>query len=266
MTKKLTHKEFIERFNKTETSKYFDIIWEYIDGRKPIKVKCKTCGKEYFYNQAVQLIVYTRKWCPDCSKKNQIRNDLSIEEVNKKIEQRWYVCIEYTDSHTYANCVCMWCWRKYKKIINNLSSFRPGKYKYCLFCQWNASHWEQMLATILDNLWIEYIYNQTLPINNTLRYDFILEKEKLIIEIDWSFHRDTRFDWNNYFWKNQKMVKERDNEKDINAINSWYSVVRINYNNNKLWQFFIDIVEKLNDYININDVKLSLIDLFCLHK
>lgn len=265
MSQKLTTQQFLERFNKTETSKYFDVIWDYLDNRKPIKVRCKTCWKEYFYSQAWQLIAYTRKWCPDCAKKNKLYHKNNIDEVNSKIEQRGFICLEYTTARTEATCVCMSCWRKYKKLINNIKSFRPWKkqYKYCLLCNKQTSVWEKIMATVLDNLWIEYFYDSTLPNNNMYRYDFILDKHKIIIEIDWSSHWDRRNFWNNNY--SQEDRECMDIEKDELAKEAWYTMVRIKYCNNKLWSFFIEMFEKLNNYININDVKLSLIDLFCLH-
>lgn len=264
MVAKLTTKEFIKKFNQTKTSEYFDIIWDYVWSKKPIKVKCKTCWKEYFYQQAQQLIVYTRYGCPDCWSKNRDNHEASIDSINNMLDWTWFVCTVYNTAKKKSEFVCLWCGRKFYRYWNNVKNYRPHylKSKYCVFCQKKSSYWEKIIAMILDKLNIEYCYNQALPIETSLHYDFIIEDKKIIIEVDWWFHFDNRTE--SFSNRSIEKQKEYDTIKDRNAEQSWYKIIRLHYDKDKLWDFFAEIIKKLWWYLNLNNLNLSLIDLLCL--
>lgn len=256
MAKRISHDEFLKRFNTKISSQYFDIIWEYNWSINQIKVKCKTCWKEYYFYKAKELLWQPRRWCPECSKKNTRKLCIkSIQHINKRINKYWFKIVDHIDEKHISTVECIICWRKYNRYINNIKSWY-----WCKLCNW-ASKWEKIMATILDKLWINYIYEWTLRCNNRLRYDFIINDYNLIIEIDWEFHRkDVAF-----FWK--KINRNRINNdviKNANAIAEWYSIIRIKYQHDKLWDFFSDIHNKLILFLPLEKASFTIKDLFIL--
>lgn len=263
MWKKISHEEFIKRFMDKETSKYFDVIWEYIHSRKPIKVRCKTCWKEYMYSVAKELLWTTRKWCPDCRRKHINKHILNIDSINDWLINSWFLCVEYDNAKTPMICICKKCWRKFKRYKNNV--IKKQGYECCRLCNW-ASRWEKIMAYILDNLWITYRFNTTLYNNNKLRYDFILDKEKIIIEIDWEFHYKDLYNRSSFTWRTFNDIKNKDLLKDKVALNAWYNIIRIKYTprNDKLKDFFLEIYNKLWLFLPIEKLNFSIFDLFIL--
>lgn len=263
MWKRISHEEFMRRFMDKDTSKYFEIIWEYIHSKLPIKVKCKTCWKEYMYSVAKELLWTTRKWCPDCRRKNFNKPIKKLNDINDNIENNWFVCIEYNIAKEQSTYTCKKCWRKYKRYSNNI--IKKEWYQYCRLCSW-ASKWERIVAKILDNLSIPYRFNTTINWHWKYRFDFILDELNLIIEIDWDFHRKQLYDRSCFTWRTYKEVQKRDAIKDKIAYDNWYNLIRLIYWNRdkNLSDFFKEIYNKLWLFIDIENLNFSIFDLFIL--
>lgn len=78
MSRRKTHKEFIEEIKAINGGKY-KVISEYKFAREKVRLKCCTCGKVW-KNTPTHLL--RGQACPYCAGKNKT-NDIFLEQVTK---------------------------------------------------------------------------------------------------------------------------------------------------------------------------------------
>ena len=154
-------------------------------------------------------------------------------------------------------------WMTLKNIVRNGFS--------CPYCSNKISYFNRFMGFLLTELnedyetekcfdWCRFKSYDGESIRKGI-YDFVIEKKKLIIELDGGFH----FSRNNI--NNQSIEETRyiDNMKDQMAIKNGYKIIRINCTYNAKTDRFIKFVKNLKNgefslYYNIDNIDLNEIN------
>lgn len=101
MPKRLTQEEFEQRV-KDYTNDTFEVIGSYVNKRTPVKIKCKTCGKEQTISPSTltpnNIANYSFLGCLDCK---------------------------------YQEVECNYCHKKFKRLRSALEKDNKSGYVYC---------------------------------------------------------------------------------------------------------------------------------------
>lgn len=218
---------------KTKVTEYLEKGYEFIgqrDNYKYIKIRhtvCNSCFEMSF--QRIRKDKF-ENLCPKCfpqlhsGKLYPGIND--IHTLAPEIEKYLY---NLSDSYKFT-CnsekevyfICPNCRDiSLRKIRNvNLRGF------VCSKCGDKISYGEKYIGKLLDSLNISYEHNKALVWSKGYRYDFIFTYNniKYIIEVDGGFHYIKE---GNY--QDLELIKQRDNEKDILALDNGYKVIRLDY-------------------------------------
>lgn len=135
--------------------------------------------------------------------------------------------------YTHKGAKCPICSDGYSSI---------AKYFYSLLLQLKEQNQIDDFEMEKKFIWCSF-YNPFIENMSYGIYDFVIERKKLIIEIDGGFHRKSR--------KESKIsldeIKYRDNQKDVLAINNGYDILRIsdegNFQNNIISSTLINIFD-----------------------
>ena len=115
MSRRKTHKEFIEEIKAVNGGKY-EVISEYKFAREKVRLKCCTCGKVW-ENTPTHLL--RGQACPYCSGKNKT-NDIFLEQVHERFCGGYDILEKYSNAKTKIEVLNKKCGHKYKISPDNL--------------------------------------------------------------------------------------------------------------------------------------------------
>ena len=263
-----------------DEKRYFKIIEKEIrcrqrkthkENQKWYKCKCNVCSGEVFLEENH---LHRGRGCPCCDGRVIIKgiNDISTLRPDLNI-----FFVDINDSYNYGlgshkevKCKCPMCGEIKNIKIYNLTN----KGFVCKKCNINKSSLPEkimnyVLKTFKESNYIDdydtekvfdwcKFYNPYKKIETFGRYDFVIEKNKIIIEMDGRFHK-------NYNEMNGQSVEESkfiDNIKDKLAKDNGFKVIRIdcNYKNNEPFTFIKNNIIKsdLKNYFKINTINWDI--------
>ena len=150
--------------------------------------KCGNCGEiKYTYIQNIRK-ESNSIYCSSCI---QISNKLNIEDVNLILNNFDYKCIEYENNKKLK----VQCDKNH--LITSLSLFDYKRGRRCPFC-FNKT--EEKVFKFLNEFYnVKYQFTPDWCINpktgRCLRYDFLLNDYKIIIELDGVQHFEQVMNW-----------------------------------------------------------------------
>lgn len=226
---KPTHEEFLNKFyEKNEHAQDIEILGTYKNNHTKILCKCKIDGHEWEVKPNNLLQGYG---CPLCGGSLKLTHEEFIKRlqyINSNIE----VLGTYVNYGTKILCKCKKCEHKWIATPRDLL-------QGCGCPKCNTSKGEKIIAQYLDNLGINYIYNNRYfkdlvsASGTLLRPDFIIPSLKIWIEYDGQQHFKP-VDFSSKMSKQQlqeqfKIVQQNDQIKNQYAkANNWI-LVRIPY-------------------------------------
>lgn len=178
--------------------------------KKPILVKCLSCGKiskEFYYN-----ILKSHKKC-NCRKDKKFTRNISVEEFIQKwpeLNQKNFELLDnvFLGRNNKYHIRCKNCGKEDIKwgitLIDSIIC--------CKYCDNGGSKNEQLISMLLDKKNIKYIREYCINYNNhNHRFDFYLPEKEIMIEYNGRQHYEPI----DFFGgeKQFKLRKERDLEK-----------------------------------------------------
>ena len=120
MARRLTHKEFLERFyEKNSHANDIEILGEYINNRTPIKCICKIDG--YEWTPTPNSLLSQGQGCPKCYGNIKKTHEEFIQEMNE-INPNIEIFGQYVNTRTKIKCRCKIDGYEWTPIPNNLLS------------------------------------------------------------------------------------------------------------------------------------------------
>lgn len=104
MARKLTHEEFMEKFNKqNKHAQDIEILGTYVNYSTKIKCRCKVCG--YEWEVTPNSLLGMRTGCPKCAGNIKLTHEEFINRM-KKINSDIEILGTYVNSSTEIKCKC----------------------------------------------------------------------------------------------------------------------------------------------------------------
>ena len=231
--------ECILCFEKSFASNEKSQFWSTKNNVSPIEINkgtfkkyffdCKKCGHELLIS--LKGITNDKKWCCYCSHQQLCEDEtcnFCFENSFESVEysKYWNQTMNYDSKPRYVFkntnkkfwFVCHVCNNSFEKIISCISS----KNSWCPICK-NKTERKlfEKLNKKYNDIQREYKFAWCKNIN-LLPFDFVLENEKIIIELDGPHHFEQVSNWGN-FEDNQK----RDLFKMKCANENGFSVIRL---------------------------------------
>lgn len=216
----LSQKDFEERVSKNNPN--LKIISKYKNAHSPIKYKCKICGTEGICNEA-NAIMRGVSGCGVCGGRKLVigKNDFAtiypqylVYFKNKK------EAYNYTfGSSQEVDMVCPICHNERKQKLSDL----VNKGFACPKCGKGYSYPNRFMYCLLKQLNIPFEREKMFEWSNRRIYDFVIENNKIIIEMDGIFHKTGIIGFNKNI--NQKEI---DRQKNLMATQNGYKIIRIN--------------------------------------
>lgn len=163
-------------------------------------------------------------------------------------------------SQKVMDFICPDCGTIRKNNINNIVSYGF----FCKECSDNISYPEKFMQNVLKQLGIDFIYRETPEWSRYVldgkerkgEYDFIIESNKIIIEMDGQYHYINKF----VEFNNQVQI---DASKDKIAEQNGYRIIRINCNypdvNTRFDYIKSSIIEGLSEIFDLSIINWEVI-------
>ena len=258
MSKVITYENFLER-SKDYRNPNVEIVGKYTGITKPILCKCKIDGYQWYTTpRKLEL----GRGCPVCANKIVVPGINDLCTTNPEI---MHLLKNKDDGmrYTYGSnkkilFECPICHKEKYAIINEVTNLGLR----CPYCSDHVSFCEKLFMNMLYELNIDYTYQFTPGFANGKKYDFLLHKYNLIVELDGGIGHGKRM------YKNSKISSDDsliiDHEKNILAINNGYKIIRIDTDypsESQKSDFIVSniINSELNKYIKFDDVDFNLI-------
>lgn len=263
MPQKLTQEQFEQKVHSFHPQ--YKILSEYINCRNPIDVECEN-GHTWTTNARNLL---SGKGCPDCWKELWVKNIASNNTkyysedciANKRPHLVEYL-LNKEDGFKYSfgsgqkiMWKCPFCNSEFEYSIREFSK----RGFVCRVCNDGNSFPNRYMYSILHSIGEDFIMEFNSSWSNGYRYDFLLKKYNVIIEMDGHFHyRDNLLSGGSL---NEQ--KEIDLQKDLLAQSNGYEVIRINCNYKDVSDRFKYITNsilesKLSQLLDLNNVDFIL--------
>lgn len=243
---------------------------KYIDGEKVYRYKCNVCGfdcgehyragelnNEFWINERS---LRKGTGCSCCYNRSVVTEINSISKVapwmielgvNKIDADRYSIC-----NANKIEVICPYCKKAKRMAIHNIYNSES----ICCSCGDGYSRGHKYIRNILEQLNIEFqenvriewcnFYNEYKSRYYQGEYDFIIEDEKLIIEVDGGFHRKD----NHLSGQTKEESEFIDAEKDRLAKENGYEVVRIFYNDKYTMSSDDVINSDITKYFNLSKI------------
>lgn len=253
MSRTLTHKEFLERFNNKNLNDKFEVLSQYKGHREKMFFKCKECN--YSFSCTANNMLKGNYGCPECAKYKRKNSDYlkkltgNIEKVKNKINELYpdgdytLLSTEYKNNKAPLDIKCNNCGYEFKISYVNLC-----KGKGCKYCNQPSKHNSKGVQKIRKYLKEnKYSFEEEFIISDCknikpLPFDFkinINDDLFILLEFDGEFHERNKM--NN---DALKLQQKRDEIKNKYCKNNNLNLLRINYKNYK------DIEKILDEYLN----------------
>ena len=192
----ITHEQFIKNVkNKNPKADDIEIIGKYNGSNNPIDCRCKIDGYEW---SPVAFSLY-RAGCPACTSRIVIKgiNDLwtthpHIAKLLTNPEDGYTVTAgtHKKKSFTCPNCDC--------HNVQNVNNVTKRNHMFCPSCDDNVSIPNKIMYNLLSQLNIDFVTEKSFDwgINkngNKARYDFYIESESTLIEMNGIQHYIRQF-------------------------------------------------------------------------
>ena len=223
-------------------------------GTKVRLIECECCNENChntFIAQENRIAKGFRSGkCDDCRRRKKTLH-VPGEPINNDIDAP--IFIKYIKKgkgiRSIAEYQCRKCGNNFIRSANDTET---NKRYYCLDCLNSmrvVSHGEQLISLILEKNNIEFVREKSFDTcrseyGNLLRFDFYLEKERILIEYDGEQH----FSPIESFGGEQRLKRqqENDNIKNCWCLQNGYKLIRIPYTiyeNGELTEdFLLDII------------------------
>ncbi len=214
----MTHEEFIKRSLEVHGDKYDYSITKYINSRINVNIICKKEGHGIFSVNPTGHLKGNECWKCKVDKSKTSLEEF-VERSNKIHNNKYdYSKVIYVNWETNVEIIC----KKHNSFFQYPSAHLAGR--GCPLCinKSESKVYDELIKkyNIQKQFKADWCINKTT--NKYLRFDFVIEEYKIIIEVDGDQHfRQVRN------WKSHEEVHKRDLYKMECANNNGYSVVRI---------------------------------------
>ena len=120
--KKLTHEEFLEQFKNNPHFNDIELLEKYVNGKTPIKCKCKKCEHEWSAN--AYNLTHFNTGCPSCAlaKNKKMPFENKVKELSKySVSKIMNINREvYRNGHWDIEVTCKTCGYTYVKPYHDL--------------------------------------------------------------------------------------------------------------------------------------------------
>lgn len=238
-TKKYS-KETLKRIRKNKEEKFKKEFsknknYEYLDGfitrSETCRFKCKNCGNEEYYISPRRILREDNE--KGCNKCRSVHNKKTFEDFKEDVYDKYndkFTLLKrnnmnYKDSDSEVRVHCNTCNNNFKTTSKHLKAF--GKCPYCLMTGIEKRCYSILLDYFdKDEIEIQKKFKD-LKFKNSQRYDFYIQKENLLIEVDGKQHiTDKPFGRE----KEKENNFKRDQNKNNYAKANNYKLIRILYN------------------------------------
>lgn len=232
-----THEQFLKEFYSIFDKEEYIIIGEYVRTHKHIKYFHTKCQK---YNESTPASLLQGHGCI-CLKENSGR--VSKEEFLNRVQSLGEGDYEVLDTILYKNTTSRVemlhkeCGNSYKVIPNTF--FNGRRCPYC-FNKGNSKG-ERIVEKVLKDLELDYIEQATFPGMTNIKqlyYDFLLDKEDIIIEYQGLQHYKPVEHFGGF--ERFKSQVKRDNIKKRFAEENGYVLIEVPHtldNHDKVYKF-----------------------------
>lgn len=225
-----------------------DIIGEYKNLHSPITYHCKVCDFTETIKEANSLY-RGLTGCGCCSGRKIVKgvNDLGTTHpwlipyfVDKELI--------YTLSANSVKVVKLQCPICHTDLTNKVT-YIANRTNICPICGDTASFGEKIMKSLLDSLNVKYVYDNSTDWSCGYRYDFIIEDNKIIFEVDGKQHEEGGWETSSY------EQNEIDKEKDKLAVQYGYRLIRIPYYKSRDIDYVINsITDNVKDVFDLSNV------------
>ena len=229
-----THEQFVDELHDINPN--IIVIGKYVLSGNKINVKCKICNHQW---DVVASSLLQGSDCHICAtKKISIANTTMHEEFLEKLHKvnpHIEILDIYTNNHTKVKVKCKYCghieYMSPDKLLSRIYN--------CKACSDNTSFPNRFMASVLDELHINYIPEKVFDWSNNKRYDFYLPDYNMIIEM----HGDQHYKKDMYK-KTTKQEQQNDKYKyDMaceNGIENYFSINSSNSSFDFIWNNLLD--------------------------
>lgn len=248
--KPITHKLNKELFEQKvrQYNPNLDIIGEYKNLHSSITYHCRICNFTETIKEANNLY-RGLTGCGCCSGRKIVKgiNDLGTTHpwlipyfVDKEL-----ISTLSANSTKIVELKCPIC---HTDLTNKVTRI-TNRVNICPVCGNTASFGEKIVKSLLDNLNVEYYYDNSMKWSCGYRYDFIIKNNKIIFEIDGKQHRDGGW--------NTSAIEQNDIDKKKSelAIKYGYNIIRIPYYKSKDVDYIItSIVNNVGNIFDLSNI------------
>ena len=195
---------------------------KYINSDTPINIYCNFHNKSFLQTPDSHL---SGCGCNDCGTEKRSKQKISVAsqkfwEIANKDEQLDFSKFEYTKSREKSTIICKKCNQYFQSSPNNYLSG-----KSCPLCKnkSEAKLYDKICNTYQTIRQCNYDWCKNVNTKCYFPFDFCIEKNKIIIELDGIQH----FKKVKHFRKTPEEQKERDLYKQKCANDNGYSIIRI---------------------------------------
>ncbi|QQO92725.1 homing endonuclease [Staphylococcus phage Madawaska] len=227
---KLRKEKFIEKLNAKYKNKEFEYLSGFIDLKTQCKFKCNNCGNSNYWITPDYIIKKSNINCNKCSSPHN-KQDLNsyIEDIKSKYGERFNIEIDknknFENSKSKVHINCNNCDHDFKATADR---FKLGG--ICPYC--NMTTLEKEAYEIL----LKYFSKEEIEIQkgfdnlvfkNAQKFDFYIEKENLLIEVDGKQHINDKSFGDE---KESEISFLRDQNKNKFVLDNNLKLIRILYN------------------------------------
>ena len=208
----LTNENFINRL-KENNVKHIPLE-EYKGNKTKIKFMCGDNSKHIFMANPSYIYNATQA-CPYCNLREIFVGETDMWTTNPNLAQ---MLLNKDDGYKYCegsskkvNWLCPKCHQIIKnKIIKNVNI----QGLCCPYCSDGMSFGEKFVSSMLSQLNLDFIFDNTLDWSNGKRFDFYVPNYSLIIEVNGIQHYEQTFIFHRNNHKNRTVYDEKLNDKN----------------------------------------------------
>lgn len=218
------NKNITNELNKIANRHGYSLIGNFISYKDNILCKCEN-GHEFYKNPTN---IKKGSMCIECFKNNMhLYQSKPFIETHENLS-KYLINNEDAYNYSYGSKVkvywrCPDCGEKLFRSFNAVSSNGFA----CKKCSDGYSYPNKFISSVLKQLKVNFKAEYSADWTDNKIYDFVIENEKLIIEMDGSFHYED-------LYGAKDDVIQIDNYKNNLADKNGYKLVRINCNYNNI--------------------------------
>lgn len=250
----ISQEEFLEKFYAVAGDDY-EPLEKYVNSQQKMKIRHNTCGT--VFNRHIGNLFKIGCRCPKCNPSSRVLLTVGVNDIHTVNPELEALLKDPSDAYKYTQYtkdklwfICPYCGNEIQKICYNVAANGLN----CPRCNTNYSYGERFMSNLFAELNIKYEYQFSPDWIKPFSYDFYFSYNGInyIVEVDGGWH----FEKNNKSNLSLEEIKERDNFKQIEAINHGYKVIRLDYNYKSNNDRSLYLINSIN-----NSELVSLLDL-----